>query len=190
MPKISALPPAGTLADDDETPFVDDSVAITKKFTLAGLLAWLQSKTSWITTAMLSDTQVTPSKLDLDPATAEVSTSQTTTSATFTNLATVGPSVTVNVGVNGLLLVILYSSSDNSVSGVSNRMGYDLSGANTLAAADAFASMTGINQLERKSSVFLHTGLTPGSTTLTMKYRAGTSGTASFSNRKITAIPL
>lgn len=41
MPKISALPPAGTLADDDETPFVDDSVATTKKFTLAGLLTWL-----------------------------------------------------------------------------------------------------------------------------------------------------
>ena len=53
MPKISALPPAGTLADDDETPFVDDSVATTKKFTLAGLLVWLQSKTSWITTAMI-----------------------------------------------------------------------------------------------------------------------------------------
>ena len=43
MPKISALPPAGTLADDDETPFVDDSVSTTKKFTLAGLLVWLQS---------------------------------------------------------------------------------------------------------------------------------------------------
>jgi hypothetical protein len=52
MPKISALPPAGTLADDDETPFVDDSVAITKKFTLAGLKAWLQSLTAWVTAPM------------------------------------------------------------------------------------------------------------------------------------------
>ncbi len=62
MPKISALPPAGTLADDDETPFVDDSASSTKKFTLAGLLVWLQSKTSWITTAMIGDAQVTAAK--------------------------------------------------------------------------------------------------------------------------------
>lgn len=55
MPKISALPPAGTLADDDETPFVDDSVGSTKKFTLAGLLVWLQSKTAWIVNAMVAD---------------------------------------------------------------------------------------------------------------------------------------
>ena len=55
MPKISALPPAGTLADDDETPFVDDSVGSTKKFTLAGLLVWLQSKLAWITHAMVAD---------------------------------------------------------------------------------------------------------------------------------------
>lgn len=55
MPKISALPPAGTLADDDETPFVDDSVGSTKKFTLAGLLVWLQSKVAWITHAMVAN---------------------------------------------------------------------------------------------------------------------------------------
>lgn len=64
MPKISALPPAGTLADDDETPFVDDSVGTTKKFTLAGLKAWLQSLTSWITTAMITDDAVTAAKID------------------------------------------------------------------------------------------------------------------------------
>lgn len=55
MPKISALPPAGTLADDDETPFVDDSAGSTKKFTLSGLLTWLQSKTAWIVNAMVAD---------------------------------------------------------------------------------------------------------------------------------------
>ncbi len=64
MVKISALPPAGSLADDDETPFVDDSTASTKKFTLSGLLTWLGSKTSWITTAMISDGAVTGPKLD------------------------------------------------------------------------------------------------------------------------------
>lgn len=38
MPKISALPPITTLAPDDETPVVDDSVATTKKFTVADIL--------------------------------------------------------------------------------------------------------------------------------------------------------
>lgn len=52
MPKISALPPAGTLADDDETPFVDDSAAATKKFTLSGLKTWLQSLAAWVTPSM------------------------------------------------------------------------------------------------------------------------------------------
>lgn len=54
MPKISALPPAGSLSDDDETPFVDDSAGETKKFSLAGLLAWLQSKAVWITASMIA----------------------------------------------------------------------------------------------------------------------------------------
>lgn len=62
MPKISALPPAGTLADDDETPFVDDSAGSTKKFTLAGLKTWLQSLSGWISTAMLANGAVSPLK--------------------------------------------------------------------------------------------------------------------------------
>jgi len=62
MPKISALPAAGTLADDDITPFTDDSAVTTKKFTLAGLLVWLQSKTIWITTAMIAAGAVTTAK--------------------------------------------------------------------------------------------------------------------------------
>lgn len=54
MVKISALPPAGTLADDDETPFTDDSAGATKKYTLANLLVWLQSKVAWITHGMVA----------------------------------------------------------------------------------------------------------------------------------------
>lgn len=39
MPKISALPPLATFADDDELPVVDDSTATTSKFTIADLKA-------------------------------------------------------------------------------------------------------------------------------------------------------
>lgn len=55
MPKISALPPAGSLADDDETPFVDDSVSTTKKFTLTNLKTYLQSLSAWVSSAMLAE---------------------------------------------------------------------------------------------------------------------------------------
>lgn len=64
MPKISALPPAGSLEDDDETPFVDDSASETKKFTLAGLLVWLQSKTSWISNAMIANDTIKGAKIN------------------------------------------------------------------------------------------------------------------------------
>ena len=37
MPKISALPAISGLAEDDEIPVVDDSVGITKKFTISDL---------------------------------------------------------------------------------------------------------------------------------------------------------
>lgn len=68
MPKISALPPAGTLADDDETPFVDDSVGSTKKYTLSGLKAYFQALVGWIATAMYADGSVTAVKLATPPS--------------------------------------------------------------------------------------------------------------------------
>lgn len=52
MPKISALPPMSTAADDDEAPIVDTSVTTTKKWTLTLLKTYLQSLVAWITPAM------------------------------------------------------------------------------------------------------------------------------------------
>ncbi len=80
MPKISALPPAGSLADDDETPFVDDSVGSTKKFSLSGLKTWLQSLASWVTTAMLANNAVTSTKLTAALLSPQASTGDLSTS--------------------------------------------------------------------------------------------------------------
>lgn len=107
MPKISALPPAGTLADDDETPFVDDSVTTTKKFTLAGLLVWLQSKVGWITAAMLGDNQVTAVKL----STSALLLSRTIVNATITQSGTtettiISTTITVPSGGRGVWLIL------------------------------------------------------------------------------------
>lgn len=55
MPKISALPPMTTAADDDEAPIVDTSVTTTKKWTLTLLKTYLQSLVAWITHTMVAD---------------------------------------------------------------------------------------------------------------------------------------
>lgn len=124
-------------------------------------------------------------------AKAIVTTAETTTSTTYTDLATTTDTVTVTVGASGLVMVFvqaMMSSNGNNYSYVS----FALSGANTLAAADincienVEASSGWISQL---SGAFLLPGLTAGSTTFKMKYKAG-AGTSTFNNRAISVIPL
>ena len=192
MPKISALPPAGTLADDDETPFVDDSVGSTKKFTLAGLLVWLQSKTSWITTAMITNGQVTADKLDLDPLTATVATAQTTTSGSIVDLATAGPSVTATIGANGMALVLVQCTYSNNTIAEGANLFYVISGATTVAAT-AFMGVLRASRAATSMQVAtfaLVTGLNPGSNTIKVQYGNNTGGTSTYANRVITVIPL
>lgn len=63
MVKISALPAMTTADGADPAPIVDDSAGQTKKITLTKLKEYLQSLTSWITTAMITDAAVTPAKI-------------------------------------------------------------------------------------------------------------------------------
>lgn len=141
-----------------------------------------------VTTAKIFDGAVTPSKLDLDPATTSVATSQTTTSTSYTDLATAGPAATVTIGANGLALVIITGKLFNS--GVNDTfMGYAVSGANTVAATDTTAQVVNSTPGQRNSTMSLLTGLTPGSTTFTAKYRVA-AGTGTFSDRNIIVIPL
>lgn len=115
--------------------------------------------------------------------------SGTTTSASYGDLSgtTAGPSVTVSTGTAALIIV--HSSVDNSGT-TSSRMGYDISGATSVLAADLRAlhvfGVAGMNI--SASDVSLWTSLTPGSNTFTAKYRAG-GGTATFSNRRIIVMP-
>jgi hypothetical protein len=115
--------------------------------------------------------------------------SGTTTSTTYTDLtgASVGPSVSVVHGPN--VLVIVRGSVENSGAG-SARMGYAISGANSLAAADnrgihVFGG-AGVN-VGCSDASFLGS-LTPGTSTFTAKYRVS-SGTGTFSARRLLVIP-
>lgn len=126
--------------------------------------------------------------------TAFVATEQSSTSSTYTDLATTTDTVTATVGASGSVLVLLTAAiSSNGGNTSSIYASYALSGATTRAADDAYALIsTQQSWASFEGGTFiLETGLTPGSTTFKMKYRCNGGG-ATFSswNRRITVIPL
>lgn len=147
-------------------------------------------KTNVVTTAKISNSNVTSDKLSTGATSASFDTTESTASATYTNLTTPGPAVTVNIGVNGLALVSIGAQyQNNNASGFAS-MSFAISGATTQAASDKFALYTGSQVVAKASSVFLLTGLTPGSTTFTTKYAALVAGTSTFLWRSIAVVPL
>lgn len=124
------------------------------------------------------------------PAQLSVNVSETTTSTTFTDLATVGPSVTC---VTGPYAVIIMSCELHSnTSSEAARVGCDISGATTEAPDGNHVlreESSGTAEFQRASCVRLHTGLTPGTNTFKMMY-AATAGTGSFNFRNIAVLPL
>lgn len=145
-----------------------------------------------IGTADLANATVTPSKLATGAQSALVVTSEATASTTYVDLTTTTDSVTVTIGANGLALVVLSATSNESAGAATTFMSFAASGTNTIAAADAHSlqqgSISGIGNFQA-SWTYLATGLTAGSTTFKAKYRVST-GTGTFSNRNIAVIPL
>lgn len=150
-----------------------------------------------VVTAEKLNEQVKDNLVDLDRRTTatrgNVATSESTTSGSFTNLSTTGPSATCTVGSTGMVLIAV-SCSVTSASNIGGLMGYAISGASTIAAADAQSvgmKIDSSTMAARLAAVFVHIGLTPGSTTFTAKYKSLNSGsTVTFADRYITAIPL
>lgn len=123
------------------------------------------------------------------PGSATVATSQTTTSTSYTDLATVGPAVTVTTGT--LALVMLKTAVENNTVNVGSFMGFGISGASSVAASDSFAiSVAGIaaSQRCRVGAAFWVTGLTPGSNIFTAKYKV-VSNTGTFVQRDLIVLP-
>ena len=118
---------------------------------------------------------------------ATVTTFQGTTSATYTDLATVGPSVTL---VTGTAAMITFGASVNTPSGQNCQMSFAVSGATTLAASDTNSTFAGGvtgGMAASISRTMVISGLTAGTNTFTAKYNS-TSGTANFRNRDITVV--
>lgn len=145
-----------------------------------------------VTTTAINNGAVTADKLGLAPTTNVVATSETTTSTSYTALATAG-ATTITIGANGLALVILTCNLANDTATARSIMGYAVSGATTTAATDTkalwSAEVPTATAPSQMSAVYLLTGLASGSTTFTSQFRV-TTGTGTFVNRNIAVIPL
>ncbi len=120
-------------------------------------------------------------------ATAVVDTSETTTSTTYADLATVGPTVTMNTGDRTEVWVAASCRLSNSGAGAICRMSVAVSGATTVAANDLRSLIyvsPAANNIHQGSTVFKFTGLTAGSNTFTNKYNVSAT-TGTFVARKI-----
>lgn len=126
----------------------------------------------------------------ITPIAATVATSQTTGSTSYADLATAGPAVSVQTGTRALVTSTALVNHDTN-GGFAN-MSFAVSGASTVAAADATAitqtsAVAGANITP--SGTFLVTGLTAGVNTFTAKYRVG-GGNGAWANRNIVVVGL
>lgn len=123
---------------------------------------------------------------------ATVSTSSTTSSTAYTNLAaTVGPTVTVTTGTQALVWIAAGMSTDTTNAAI--LASCVVSGASSIAADDTFSiTLDGVvaNNTMRYGSAHLFT-LTAGSNVFTMVYRTGSGATVgTFGQREIIVLPL
>lgn len=127
------------------------------------------------------------------PSAATVMTSESTTSTSYTALATPGPAVTVTTGTQAL--VIISSLELSTITGGFANASYAVSGSTTIAAGTGpsvlnYKGQSTSGQAIRSLAVF-QGSLTGGSNTFTMQYNAGSAGgTATFLNRHIIVFPL
>lgn len=124
-------------------------------------------------------------------ASSSVTTRQTTTTQSFTDLTTSGPAVTLTTGTKALVIVTVQMD-NNNVSGSGAESDFAVSGASTRSAAsdsaiklgDGVSASTAGGSWRFSSATYL-TNLTAGSNTFTVKYRSVGGGTTGFQNRSI-----
>lgn len=117
-----------------------------------------------------------------------IATSETTTSTTYTDLATTGPSVTATTAASAI--VATYCNANNSA-GQAAWMSYAISGATSDASNDNRALELQGSGNQRAGASFFHSAiLTPGTNTFKAEYRVTTTGTGTFSVRRLMVIPM
>lgn len=132
----------------------------------------------------------------MSPKSAYLPAQESTSSATYTDLATPGPVVQAYVGSSGTCLVMIQGGMGLAGPGYAS-MSFITAGATTLDTSyptPAFLGTTGTSQTTgSQSSQTLMTGLNPGLHTFTAKYARLNPGTgasaATFNSRVMTVIP-
>lgn len=119
-------------------------------------------------------------------ATAFVFTSEATTSAVFTDLATPGPSVSRQTGTVALVLwdAIIGANGD----GLNGYMSVAVTGASTVAASANYAIQSSAAISLVLGYAMLFTGLTPGLNNFTAKYATDSGASVSFGRRRLTVL--
>jgi hypothetical protein len=118
----------------------------------------------------------------------DIATGQTTTSSSFTDLATVGPSVTVTTGTKAF--VWFGAQMSNTAANVVMQIAVNISGATTQApdtTADLYFDGLAAGNAFRATTCHLFTNLTAGSNTFKLQYRVG-AGTGTFYDRSLGVI--
>jgi len=127
-----------------------------------------------------------------DPVQDHVATEETSSSTSYTDLATSGPAVTVSIAAGERCLVIIECGSflDTSPAGARARMSFAVSGAETIAATDTdsvFTSIPADYVFGSRNTLF--TATTGGNYTFTAKYKVVGAVSGTWSSRRILAIP-
>jgi len=136
----------------------------------------------------------TPASAAPTSAVASVATNQSTTSATYTDLTTSGPAVTITTGTKALVIISAQMQNDTGARGAA--MSFAVSGATTTAADDEFSIINridadgGVGRIFNQGSAAYSVTLTAGSNVFTAKYRNVNGSTASFQRRQIVVIDL
>lgn len=134
---------------------------------------------------------------EVTPYSAKVNTQENTTSTTYTDLTTAGPSVTVTTGTKALVMLgaYLFNAANLQVS----YMAPVVSGATTISAATNESNGIVVQWLATGTNIgqascfgtFLLTGLTAGANTFKAQYRTTSTGTcyATFRNITVVGVP-
>jgi hypothetical protein len=122
---------------------------------------------------------------------ASIATGQGTSSTSYTDLATVGPQVTVTTGTKAI--VAISSGIGRSADGNTGFISVAVSGASSISATDDFSAAASFSRAGfgmRISRTLLITGLTAGSNTFTMKYKVDGGIAPDWYQRSIVVWPL
>lgn len=123
---------------------------------------------------------------------ADIATQQTSTSTSWADLATAGPTVKVYVPPTGKVKCGLYSSMSNSLAtNQRTMMGVDITGATTLTPQNKYTIQQRASTANdiRYGAVFLISGLNEGWTTFKAQYQVQ-SGTGTWQDRQIWVEPI